>query len=170
METQKLKMKIGCHEFEAEGPIEIVQSQFAAFKELISGLPLNNPVQTLSEVINENPTSDTSSRIPIEKIMKADGRVVSLTARCESIDEAVLLILFGQKELRSNQEATGAEIMDGLTQSGYRITRVDNLMNKLTSEGSVITLGVHRGRRYRLTNLGLTKALDISKEVITTVP
>ncbi len=39
MDTQKLKMKIGIHEFEAEGPVDIVQSQFAAFKELIAALP-----------------------------------------------------------------------------------------------------------------------------------
>jgi len=91
-------------------------------------------------------------------------------ARCDSADEAVLLILLGQKEFRSNEEATGAEIMDGLVQSGYRLSRVDNLMNKLTAEGSVITIGVHRGRRYRLTNIGLLKALDIARDVVATVP
>jgi len=172
MDTQKLKMKIGIHEFEAEGPIEIVQSQFAAFKELISNLPLiksPQPEQSIVPVADEK-NVDPLPHLSIEKIVKADGRVVSLTARCESIDEAVLLILLGQKEFRSNQEATGAEIMDGLVQSGYRIPRVDRLMDKLTSDGSVITIGVHRGRRYRLTNLGLTKALNIAKEVIATVP
>ncbi len=51
-----------------------------------------------------------------------------------------------------------------------RIPRVDHQMNKLTADGSVITIGVHRGRRYRLTNLGLTKALEIAKEVVETVP
>jgi hypothetical protein len=102
--------------------------------------------------------------------MKADGRVVSLTARCESIDEAVLLILLGQKEFRSNQEATGAEIMDGLKLSGYRVSRIDRLLDKLTADGDIIKIGVHRGRRYRLTNIGLTKALGVAKEVISTVP
>jgi hypothetical protein len=171
METQKLKMKIGVHEFEAEGPVEIVQSQFAAFKELIAALPLNKPEQTIPAILAEGERIPGSlPHLPIEKIMKTEGRVVSLTARCESIDEAVLLILLGQKEFRSNQEATGAEIMDGLVQSGYRIPRVDHQMNKLTADGSVITIGVHRGRRYRLTNLGLTKALEIAREVVATVP
>jgi hypothetical protein len=132
------------------------------------GLPSNAPVQAPSFVPQAfDPLPD---QIQIEKIMKADGRVVSLIARCESIDEAAILILFGQKELRSNQEATGAEIKDGLTQSGYRINRIDSLMNKLTSEGSVITIGVNRGRRYKITNLGMAKALEIAKEIIKTVP
>jgi hypothetical protein len=171
MDIQKLKMKIGIHEFEAEGPVDIVQSQFAAFKELIAALPLNKPEQAAPALpVEGEKSADSLPHIPIEKIMKAEGRVVSLTARCESIDEAVLLILLGQKEFRANQEATGAEIMDGLVQSGYRIPRVDHQMNKLTADGSVITIGVHRGRRYRLTNLGLTKALEIAKEVVETVP
>ncbi len=44
----KLKIKVGEFEFDAEGPVEVVQAQFAAFKELISELPksrvlLSNP-------------------------------------------------------------------------------------------------------------------------------
>lgn len=37
MEITKLKMKIGEHEFEAEGPTEVVQTQFAAFREDVAG-------------------------------------------------------------------------------------------------------------------------------------
>lgn len=171
MDIQKLKMKIGHHEFEAEGPIEVVQAQLAIFKDLVSGLP---PTAIRNEVAEpEFPEESGSTSLPhiaLEKIMKAEGRVLSLTARCESIDEAILLILLGQKEFRSNQEATGAEIMDGLKQSGYRIPRIDRLLDKLAADGDIITIGVHRGRRYRLTNLGLTKALEIAKEVAATVP
>jgi hypothetical protein len=167
MDIQKLKIKIGEHEFEAEGPTEVVQAQFAAFKELIGTV---RPTPTEIEPSLTNQYVAASNQLALDRILKEDGRVVSLTARCESVDEAVLLILFGQKELRSNQEATGAELMDGLKQSGYRLARVDSLMNKLTNSGDVITLGVHRGRRYKLTNAGVAKAREIAKEVIATVP
>ncbi len=80
-----------------------------------------------------------------------------------------MLILLGQKEFRNNQEVSGAEIMDGLKQSGYMLGRVDTLLDKLHNEGSTITIGIHRARRYRLTNVGHTKALSIAKEVLTTV-
>src|SRR5438477_7666462 len=36
METMRVKLKVGEHEFEAEGPIEAVQSQLATWKELIA--------------------------------------------------------------------------------------------------------------------------------------
>jgi hypothetical protein len=168
MEPYKLKIKIGEHEFEAEGPVDAVQAQFVAFKELITSVPsAPTPAARPSE---EKATANQLPHLPLERILKAEGRVVSLTAKCDTIDEAVLLILLGQKEMRSNQEVTGAEIMDGLTQSGYRLSRVDHLLNKLETDGSTITMGVHRGRRYRLSNTGLTKALNIAKDVIATVP
>ena len=170
METYKLKIKIGDHEFEAEGPVDVVQSQFAAFKELIASAPTKQqepvpaPRQEGKDAVSQLP------HLPLEKILKVDGRVVSLTAKCDSVEETVLLILLGQKESRNNQEVTGGEIMDGLKQSGYMLPRVDRIMDKLSADGSLITIGVHRSRRYRLSNTGLTKALNIAKEVIATVP
>lgn len=169
-DTYRLKIKIGEHEFEAEGPVEVVQAQFALFKELIAATP-QKPTEHATEATTEEKNS--AAQIPhqaIEKIMKAEGRVVSLTAKCDTVDEAVLLILLGQKEFRSNQEVTGSEIMDGLKQSGYQLERVDRITDKLTQDGHIITIGVHRGRRYRLTNQGLARALTVAKEIIATVP
>ena len=39
MDAYRLKIRIGEHEFEAEGPQEAVERQFEAFKELITFLP-----------------------------------------------------------------------------------------------------------------------------------
>jgi len=170
MDALKLKMKIGEHEFEAEGPADVVQAQFAAFKELVSAIP-TKPAQASQKSEEQEPVINNAelSHLPLEKIMKVEGRMVSLTAKCDTVDEAILLLLLGQKEFRSNQEVTGAEIMDGLKQSGYILPRVDKTLDKLSRDGNVITVGVHRGRRYRLTNQGLTAALNIAKEVLTTV-
>jgi hypothetical protein len=164
----KLKMKVGEHEFEAEGPAEIVQAQLALFKEMIAAAPPRRFEGDSQERTKQE--LDALPHQPIEKIMKAEGRVVSLTAKSETVEEAVLLILLGQKDLRNNQEVTGSEIMDGLKQSGYQIDRVDRITDKLSSDGNVITIGVHRGRRYRLTNKGLGKALAVAKELIAIVP
>jgi hypothetical protein len=173
MDTYKLKIKLGDHEFEAVGPVDVVQSQFAAFRDLITTMPAKPAPEAVKEQAEEQrPVSNPDSfpHLPLGKIMKVEGRVVSLTAKCESVDEAVMLVLLGQKDFRENQEVTGAEIMDGLKQSGYMLDRVDKVLDKLSREGSAITIGMHRGRRYRLTNLGLTKALGIAKEVLATVP
>jgi hypothetical protein len=168
METYRLKIKIGDHEFEAEGPVDVVQAQFAAFRDLIAAIPskAQQPVSV------ERPSDSVASlpHLPLEKIMKVEGRVVSLTAKCETVQEAVLLILLGQMEFRSNQEVTGAELMDGLKQSGYMLPRVDKVLDALSAEGSAITLGINRGRRYRLSNQGHSQALLIAREVLTTIP
>jgi FKBP-type peptidyl-prolyl cis-trans isomerase (trigger factor) len=165
----KLKIKVGEHEFEGEGPADIVQAQFGLFKEMIAAVPIRKP-QAESQQEEKRQELDTLPHQPIEKVMKAEGRVISLTAKCDTVDEAVLLILLGQKDFRNNQEVTGSEIMDGLKQSGYQIDRVDRVTDKLSEDGDMITVGIHRGRRYRLTNQGLAKALTIVKELIATVP
>lgn len=165
----RLKVKIGDHEFEAEGPVDVVQAQFAAFKEMVANPSIQKPAEPLSQPKQES-TVNELPHLAIEKIMKTDGRVVSLTAKAETVEEAVLLILLGQKELRGNQEVTGSEMQDGLKQSGYILSRIDRIMDRHSTDGSVIVMGVHRGRRYRLSNQGLTKALNIAKEVIATVP
>jgi len=173
----KLKTRIGEHEFEAEGPADVVQAQFAIFKEMCvaaASTPktISPPLQEAAkENLDKTPHQpDKPPHQPIERIMKAGGRVVSLTAKGETIEEAVLLILLGQKDLRNNQEVTGSEIMDGLKQSGYQLDRVDRITDKLADAGDIITMGVHRGRRYRLTNQGLARVLNVAKEVIATVP
>lgn len=166
MDTLKIKMKIGEHEFEADGPAEIVQKQLASFKELIATAPnLQEPTPSKQHKAAEN-----LPHLPLEKILKVDGRIVSLTAKCQTVEDAVLLVLLGQKENRNNQSVTGAEVIDGLKQSGYMLERIDRIMDKLTDDGSIITVGAHRSRRYRLSNTGLSKSLLIAKEVIGTVP
>ncbi len=168
MDNYKLKIKVGEHEFEAEGPIDVVQAQFVAFKELIASAPTQRPEALAAD--RENLATGELPHLPLERILKVEGRMVSLTAKCDTVEEAVLLILLGQKESRNNQEVTGAEVMDGLKQSGYKLPRVDRIMDKLAAEGSLISVGIHRGRRYRLSNSGLTQALGIAREVIATVP
>src|SRR5713101_7692529 len=114
-DAYRLKIKVGDHEFEAEGPVDIVQAQFAAFKEMVANVPAQKSAEAPNEPKQEPPTNGLP-HLPLEKIMKTEGRVVSLTAKSETVDEAVLLILLGQKESRNNLEVTGSEIQDGLKQ------------------------------------------------------
>ncbi len=168
----RIKTKIAEHEFDGEGPAEIVQYNFDAWMEVVKSSLIGKEKPPPEKDDKGSPASQLEKlpHLPIEKILKSEGRVVSLTAKAETVDEAVLLILLGQKDLRNNQEVTGSEIMDGLKQSGYQLGRVDRITDKLTNDGDMITVGVNRGRRYRLTNQGLAKALHIAKEVIATVP
>jgi hypothetical protein len=173
MDNARIKVKIGDNEFEADGPVEIVKAQFDAFKELLSskasesqkGAQLNmpNPVEIAGK--NGEPP-----HVPIEKILHSAGRVVSLTALPASTVDAALLIMLGHKDMRNHLSVTGQEIGDGLAQSGRPVPRVDRVMDKAIEEAHVLKTGIKRGTRYRLTNQGLSKALNAAAELIQTLP
>lgn len=174
----RLKIKIGVHEFEAEGPAADVREQFAAFKDLIAmnpavapPLPQNLGGQDTVQVTITPPRPDTSATDgALGKIMRVDNRVVSLTVRPDTADDAVLLILYGQRTIRENESITGGEVIEGLTATGgLAISRVDRLLEKLAREGSVIVIGERRGKRYRLTNTGLARARQVATEMISLV-
>jgi hypothetical protein len=174
MENLKLKMRIGEHEFEAEGPTEIVQAQFDVWREMVS----NRPAQTISPSASVSPSASASaspspappaSELRLEKVMRQEGRVVSLTARGASLEDEILLVLLGQRNLRNNDSVSGAEILDGLRLTGRTVNRIDYQIDKMTEAGNVITVGSNRARRYRLTNQGFAKAQELAMDLVETV-
>jgi len=173
MDSTRIKVRIGDHEFEAEGPPELVQAQFEAFRDLIKSSPvqrIESPSPTETTEVVSALTATASSHVRLEKIMGVDGRIVSLTALPASTEEAALLIMLGNKDLRNNLTVTGQEIGDGLAQSGQLVARVDRIMEKHIRDALVLKLGLGRGTRYRLTNQGLTRALAIARELSATLP
>jgi len=173
MDTSRIKIKIGPHEFEAEGPTELVERQFQTFKELIDLVAQQRTPEpekkSTEKPINTGENGD-EAHVPLEKIMRVDGRVVSLTAVPQTIGDAALLILLGQKDLRGNQSSTGQEIGDGLDQSGQPTSRVDRVLLDAINENAVMKLGLGRSTRYRLTNTGLQKALAVARDLVAQVP
>src|SRR5438132_759689 len=98
MDTTKLKMKIGEHEFEAEGPAAEVRAQLDAWRELIAALPK----ASAATVASTNGTDTKTATLALDKIMRVEDRIVSLTARGDSLDDEILMVLFGQKAIRGN--------------------------------------------------------------------
>lgn len=172
----RLKMKIGPHEFEAEGTDKFVQKQFEAFKELVSGFPPTAPAQQIQSAPARGETvpqasNATSNGKRLSKIMRVEDRVVSLTVHPGNIYEAIMLLLYGQKELRQNESVTGAEVMEGLASTGgfSSVTRVDRYLESLAGGGDVIVIGEHRAKRYRLTNAGYTHAATLADNLAASV-
>lgn len=173
MESTRIKVKIGDNEFDAEGPTETVQAQFETFKQLISSAASVSATAKSSNSLKVWAALDKQPEpphIPIEKVLHAAGRVVSLTALPASLVDAALLIMLGHKDMRNHLSVTGQEIGDGLAQSGRPVPRVDRVMDKAIEEAHVLKTGIKRGTRYRLTNQGLAKALVIAQELIATLP
>ncbi len=173
MAEYKLKVKVGDHEFEADGPAETVKEQFEAFKDLIASLPKNKIETTVISAPIQPPVIPPA--IPaiatnVDRIFRAEGRVVSLTVPPTSETDAVLLVLYGQRHYRKNDNPTGGEIIDGMEQSGYRTPRIDRILAGLSEEGAVIITGAHRGKRYRLTNQGHTRAEGVVRDALAKLP
>jgi hypothetical protein len=182
-DSYRMRLKIGAHEFEAEGPVNVVQEQVKRFLELIANLPADQLSPALPPHVEAKPPADIPLSPPasrtvsfpavdlqLGKIMKTDDRIISLTVRPRNPDDAALLLLYGQKMLRENDSVTGAEVMGGvLATGGLAIARVDRLLEKLARDGDVIVVGEHRSKRYRLTNAGLTKARQVASELVATV-
>jgi hypothetical protein len=166
MDTYKLKLKVGEHEFEAEGPPESVERQFQAWKELIATAPRQKENTPAAASDQEKKIDNPEVPLALDRIMRMDERIVSLTAPPELAPEAALLILLGQRQLRSNEAVTGNEMMEGMQQSGFRLARVDRILENLATDGSIIRSGAHRGTRYRLSNTGFTRAQSIARSVL----
>lgn len=174
----RLKIKIGLHEFDAEGPADVVQEQFRIFKELIASTPSSLPTQTQNGALHGGaepqlpPARPDTSLVDssLGKITKIEDRAISLTVRPRNVDEAVLVLLYAQKVLRENDAVTGSEIMNGITATGgMSILRVDKLLEKLGKDGDVIVIGERRSKRYRLTNTGMAKSRQIASDLLAIV-
>ena len=80
MDTCKLKIKIGPHEFEAEGPTEIVQEQFHGVqrvgRECTFAIPSEGTHDRRNRPCRNRPKSDEIDQ-KLEEIMKVEDRVVS---------------------------------------------------------------------------------------------
>jgi hypothetical protein len=176
--SYRLKIKVGPHEFEAEGAPEDVRDQFQAFKEMISTMPSsvmpNTYAAAVPEQIKADPTPERSdvaiNEVSLAKIMRSDGRTVSLTVRPKSLDDGILLILYGQKVLRQSDSVTGGEVLDGLKSTGGLVFgRIDRVMEKIGKDGDIIITGENRGKRYRMTNAGVSKARQLASDLLAIV-
>ena len=156
MDATKLKLKIGEHEFEAEGPADVVQAQFEAFQRLVTVQPRQKPHEP--DTAGENGGPEPA----LDKIMRHDSRIVSLTVGGESLEDEVLLLLLGQKQFRQNDSVTGGEILEGLRQQRGTVNRIDYRLAHMADEGVIRSFGTRRARRYRLTNQGLARARELA--------
>jgi hypothetical protein len=102
----RLKVKLGSHEFEAEGDPQVVQSQFAEFKKMVAELSVEKSAEAPKPP--QLPVNGGGIIVfPLEKILKVDDRIVSMTARTRSVPDALLMILLGQKNFRASELVTG---------------------------------------------------------------
>lgn len=177
MEPFRLKLKVGQHEFEAEGDQESVERQLDVWRELI-GSPLANVVTLASPPpappanVPAAPTPPVDSREEYGRLFKHDGRIVSLTVLPTGEQreaDALLLLMLGQKVFNDSDLVGGSALNEGMSISGMSVDRIDRGWGSHL-ESNVIRTGVRRGVKYRLTHPGLAKAKEIAKDLLAMVP
>jgi len=175
METYKLRIKIGNAEFEAEGPEQTVKEQFEAFKLLVESSP-----RGVNTTAKQPSTEPLQAYEPLEAMDSEDLRRLYLFSKSgdslslafppqgkDRQQQALLLILYGFKMLLGQDDASVGALKDSLEQSGFVVERVDRLAFPLTKAGLVWKGGKKgRGGKYRLTNLGVSQAQSVAKELL----
>ncbi|MBA3355288.1 MAG: hypothetical protein H0U18_04985 [Pyrinomonadaceae bacterium] len=176
MESQKLRIKIGEHEFEAEGPAEQVAAQFEAWKELVASLPKDTngshaprtPSGRLPKNVTEVQTPDGFA-VPWD-VFEVDEKRKLVTLKVLPTGEdreavALLLLLFGHRKTFEQQEVLATRLIEAMQVSGFKQVRVDRTLAKFVNAGLVLNSGQRKGSKYRLTNTGYARAEEEAREL-----
>jgi hypothetical protein len=173
MEPFRLRLKIGPHEFEAEGDQDTVERQFALWRELVSSPAASPP--TLPSPPPPPPEASTAApaplvasegqAVPFDKLFRHDGELVSLSALPNGDHrepDAALLLLLARRHYLAEELVTGGRLRQGLMESGINVDRVDRMLEEYMNN-YVIRSGQNRAVRYRLTNPGRTRAMELAR-------
>lgn len=178
MEPTRLRVKVGVHEFDAEGPAEQVTAQFEAWKQLIAVQAMPTP-ETQKRPLNIPPEAIDSVKTrdgyaaPWDIFGGDEGDLMTLKAHPPQGDtrdaDAILLVLYGYRKA-GNDGAGQAEVpvtklKESLDVSGIRIARIDRAIAQYLRAGFVLKSGRGKGGVYRLTNTGFAKAEDMARKL-----
>jgi hypothetical protein len=176
METMKIRLKVGVHEFEAEGPPEEVKAQLAVWQELVVG----------ARPVAGSGSSGSSAGVPAEteagvpeglgngggrRLFVLDDRKELVTLRAHPTGEtrdadAVLLIVYGYRLLRDQDEVLVTKLLESLRVSGMNVDRIDRAVGPHLIAGYLLKTGRAKGGKYRLTNTGREHARRIAERLV----
>ena len=171
----KLRIKIGPHEFEAEGSQDYIKEQFEEFKDLINYDANQQPAE------HEQPSTTGTETLEDERVRErlgllfahdANRNLISLripTTGDHRVADTILLILLGYRLLRNEDELLVTQIKTSLDQSGNRAGRIDRITARYVSDGLMIKTGKAKGGRYRLTNMGIAAAQELMERLLAQV-
>lgn len=169
METFRLRVKIGPHEFEAEGPKESVTAQYESWKALIASTPattsqVNKVVAAAIGVRTREGFSAPWDIFDVEDKRKLVTLRVHPTGETRDAD-AVLLILYGYRQTFQQEDVPVTKIKESLRVSGLRPERVDRTAAPHVRAGLLLKAGRGKGGKYRLTNTGFAQADEMARSL-----
>ena len=75
------------------------------------------------------------------------------------------MVLLGGYDKDGDVPITGSRLLKSLKLTGYNLERVDRSLETLEQRGLVLTEGIRRGRRYRLSESGRAEARKLVSEL-----
>jgi hypothetical protein len=176
MEPVKLRVKVGPHEFEAEGPSESVTAQFEAWKTLVAAAPPDArerqaPAPLASRIVAAATEVKTREGYAAPwDIFSVDDKKKLVTLRVQPTGDdrdanAVLLILYGYRQAFQQDDVPVTRIMESVKVSGLTAERIDRSAGPHLRAGYILKAGRGKGNRYRLTNTGFARADELAREL-----
>jgi hypothetical protein len=169
MDAYKLRIKVGSHEFEAEGDKTTVMAQYESWKKLIESFAQ----RTLSAGSTVLEGKDKKEDIPEEltPLFETDQKRGLVTLRAlpdgeQKHGDALLLVLYGYRRLRAQDEVLVTKIKSALETSGPAPGRIDRVAEPYQRDGLLVKRGARNASKYRLTNKGIIRAEELAKHLM----
>jgi hypothetical protein len=166
MENYRLHVKIGSHEFNGEGPEESVRSDYKEWQALVANRGRESGGQETKSV-EESRRSQAPESEQLGRVFRNEDRVsVRFLPQTEERDaDVLLLILYGYRALKGQDDVAVTQLKLAMRQSGCPVQRVDRIAARYVSEGLVQKGGIAKGGVYRLSNAGEERALRLIGEM-----
>lgn len=153
----KLRMKIGEHEFEAEGPSDLVVTHLAEWKRLANLSPTGATESTDTDALRRLFAIDAEeSQVKLRIAINGRQRNAS----------AALLLLYGHQTYLHDEELPAARLRAALSASNYAAQRLDRLLAGNIRAGWIRKHGAHKNQAYSLTANGLDKAATLARHYV----
>lgn len=165
--ANRIHIKLGDYEFEAEGPTDVVNKQFEAFQDMVKHLGSVPKSPDAPKTDQDNESEQLIDNKAYSRIFHESGDLLSLTATPETDNsnaDALLLLIYGYYRLKNESKITGVTLMKAAKQSGVSINRVDRYMD--IKKEFILTGGAKRGKRYSLNNKGVQYVEEMIREML----
>jgi hypothetical protein len=163
VEHIKLRMKIGAHEIEAEGPRDVVMTQLEIWSRL-AGLP---SASSSADRSAQSAEADLAALFTVDRDRQAIALNARLGGRTRNAD-AALLLLYGHPRLLGGDggaEIPAVRLRAAVAASGHRVQRLDRVLTRYVSSGLLRKAGHPRRETYALTPAGIQRAVALVRRL-----
>jgi hypothetical protein len=164
----RLRVRVGNSEFDAEGPEELVKSQFELFLQAVNAAPASQQKTSTTSVSgksdSENDVAFAAQKDLIERAYMDDGDRISLRVLPTGNNvnsETLILLLFGFHAMKQQYDVSAIDLTAAARKSGLHVERIDRCVpTEFVGKG-----GRAKGTRYSLNNRGIARAQELLEEM-----